>query len=136
MKCSLLSFLCVLAFLSSTTLWANSEDKNTVEEVARAQFTTAIEDREPVDQLTQVGDELERVYFYTEIHNRADTSITHRWSHDGKLASDVKLDIGADRWRTWSSKGMDPSRAGEWTVDVLDEDGRVLGSWQFEYQPE
>jgi len=136
MKTLLLSFACVLIYLSSHSLWANPDGEEAAGTIERAQFTTAIENREPVDQLTQVGDELERVYFYTEIHNRADTSITHRWSHDGKLASDVTLDIGADRWRTWSSKGMDPSRAGEWTVDVLDEDGRVLGSWQFEYQPE
>ncbi|MCP1728311.1 hypothetical protein J2T60_002311 [Natronospira proteinivora] len=115
----------------------NEQNDDTVEgSVHRAQFTTALEDREPMDDLDVLEQDVERVIFFTEIRDMAETTLTHRWSHDGELVSDVELEIGSPRWRTWSSKTLTPDLAGEWTVSVLDEDGDEMGSWSFEYAPE
>jgi hypothetical protein len=45
----------------------------------------------------------------------------------------VPFAVGAERWRVFSSKNLDPSWLGEWTVSVVDEEDRVLHSESFSY---
>ena len=102
--------------------------------VARAQFTNAIQDREPVDKVSNLLNDKNRVYFFSEIKDAADQKITHRWEHDGKVMSETSFDVGGDRWRVYSSKNLDPSWTGEWKVSVVDEAGSTLGAGTFTYE--
>jgi len=102
--------------------------------VARAQFTNAIQDREPVDKVSKLLNDKNRVYFFSEIKDAADQKITHRWEHDGKVMSETSFDVGGDRWRVYSSKNLDPSWTGEWKVSVVDEAGSTLGAGTFTYE--
>lgn len=102
--------------------------------VVRAQFTSAIQDREPVDKVSNLQNDMNRVYFFSEIRDAADQKITHRWEHDGKVMSETSFDIGGNRWRVFSSKTLDPSWTGEWKVSVVDEAGGTLGSSTFTYE--
>jgi hypothetical protein len=102
--------------------------------VARSQFTTAVQDREPVDKVTSLINDKTRVYFFTEIKDAANHRVTHRWEHDGKVVSEVGFDIGGDRWRVYSSKTLDPAQTGEWKVSVVDESGQTLGTSAFTYE--
>ncbi len=99
--------------------------------VARAQFTSAIQDREPVDKVSNLLNDKNRVYFFSEIKDAADQKITHRWEHDGKVMSETSFDVGGNRWRVFSSKTLDPSWTGEWKVSVVDEAGGTLGVQHF-----
>ena len=101
--------------------------------VARAQFTNAIQDREPVDKVSKLLNDKNRVYFFSEIKDAADQKITHRWEHDGKVMSETSFDVGGNRWRVYSSKNLDPSWTGEWKVSVVDEAGSTLGASSFTY---
>jgi len=102
--------------------------------VARSQFTTAVQDREPVDKVTNLINDKTRVYFFSEIKDAASQKVTHRWEHDGKVVSEVGFDIGGDRWRVYSSKTLDPAQTGEWKVSIVDGDGRTLGANTFSYE--
>ncbi len=105
-------------------------------EAKRAIVTSAIDSREPVDNLndTVINTDVNKVYFFTEILNQADTSITHRWFLNGKLEAEVVLRIGSNRWRTYSSKNLVPSyHQGNWQVEVVDDKGKLLGSTAFVY---
>lgn len=102
--------------------------------VARAQFTNAIQDREPVDKVSNLLNDKTRVYFFSEIKDAADQKITHRWEHDGKVMSETSFDVGGNRWRVYSSKNLDPSWTGEWKVSVVDEAGSTLGADTFTYE--
>lgn len=105
-------------------------------EAKRAIVTTAIDSREPVDNLndTVINTDVNKVYFFTEILNQADTSITHRWFLNGKLEAEVVLRIGSNRWRTYSSKNLVPTyHQGNWQVEVVDDKGKLLGSTAFVY---
>jgi hypothetical protein len=97
--------------------------------ITRAQFTSAIKDRQPTDSLTSVGADTKEIYFYTDLKGFAGTKITHKWEHDGKVALERTFDVGADRWRAWSNKALGPHAAGEWKVIVLDGSGATLGSY-------
>lgn len=102
-------------------------------EVARAQFTTAVEDREPVDDVRQLGTEQDSVSFFTELRNLEGRTVTHRWVFDRATVATVEFEVGGPRWRVWSTKDLVPDRTGTWTVLVVDDAGRLHGSWSFEY---
>jgi len=102
--------------------------------VARAQFTSAVQDREPTDKVTALTNDKTQIYFFSEIKDAANHKITHRWEHDGKVMSEVSFDVGSDRWRVFSSKTLDPSWTGEWKVSVVDETGGTLGASTFSYE--
>ena len=102
--------------------------------VARAQFTNAVENREPVDKVSNLLNDKNRIYFFSEIKDAPNQKITHRWEYDGKVMSEMNFDVGSARWRVFSSKTLDPSWTGEWKVSVLDEAGSTLGVSTFTYQ--
>lgn len=88
--------------------------------VARAQFTSGVQEREPVDNLTTLGNDKTRMYFFTELKNFTGSRVTHRWEHGGKVIAEVPHDVGAERWRVWSYVNLDPALTGEWKVSVVD----------------
>ena len=102
--------------------------------VARAQFTNAVENREPVDKVSNLLNDKNRIYFFSEIKDAPNQKITHRWEYDGKVMSEMNFDVGSARWRVFSSKTLDPSWTGEWKVSVLDEAGSTLGASTFTYE--
>lgn len=102
--------------------------------VARAQFTSEIQDREPVDKLSTLINDKNRIYYFSEIKDAANQKVTHRWEHNGKVMAETSFDIGGDRWRVYSNKTLDPSLTGEWKVSVVDEAGSTLGASTFTYE--
>jgi hypothetical protein len=97
--------------------------------IVRAQFTSAIKDREPTDSLASVGADKTEAYFFTELQGFAGTKITHRWEHGGKVVLERTFDVAADRWRAWSNKALGPHATGEWKVTVVDGSGATLGTY-------
>jgi len=96
-------------------------------------FTTAIVDREPQDDLDSLPNDHEMVYFFTELKDLAGQQVTHRWEYNGQVMAEVSFDVGADRWRTQSSKNLQSIWLGDWTVTVVDAEENVLSTHKFEY---
>lgn len=92
--------------------------------VARAAFASAIENREPIDKLTEAS--ASKVYYFTELRDMAGKEVTHRWEHNGKVMAEIPFKVGGNRWRVYSSKRMLPEWKGEWKASVVDTDGSVL----------
>jgi len=104
-------------------------------EVTRAQFTTAIDAREPVDELTEAtAASTNKVYFFTELRDLEGQTVTHRWTHNGNTLAEVSFTPGSARWRVWSSKELLPEWTGTWMVAVVDAGGNVLTEKSFEYK--
>lgn len=97
-------------------------------EVARAQFTTAVVDREPVDAVRSVPAGTDRLFFFTELRDLQGQHVVHRWEYAGEPVAVVGFDVGGPRWRVWSSKQMEPEQTGTWRVYVVTEGGSVLAS--------
>lgn len=104
--------------------------------VPRGVFTTAIVDREPTDRVETLGNGTHRIYYFTELDGLDGQAVTHRWMHDGEVKAEVEFVVGGPRWRVYSSKNLDPSWLGEWTVSVVDEKGNVLRQDRFVYTAE
>jgi hypothetical protein len=102
--------------------------------VARAIFTTAIADREPVDDLKTVPNSTSRVYFFSDLRGLEGQIVTHRWEYDGQVMAEITFKVGAGaRWRVYSSKNLLPEWTGTWTVIVSNEGGQVLQTSTFDY---
>lgn len=91
--------------------------------VARAIFTTGIQDREPVDELAQLDASSPEVYFFTELRGLEGRTVSHRWEYEGRVVAEVPFAIGGPRWRVFSNKTLSPELVGKWTVVVVDESG-------------
>jgi len=102
--------------------------------VARGMFATAIDQREPVDSITALGSDRDRIYYFTELVGISGREVTHRWEYRGQVVAEVPIAIGGPRWRAYSSKHLDVSQLGEWTVSVIDESGNLVHKDSFVYE--
>jgi hypothetical protein len=102
--------------------------------VARAQFTTAVKQREPVDQLVVGSPPLEQVFFFTDLRHMEGHTVVHNWRYHGELVGQVKFDVRGPRWRVYSKRTINSGEYGEWTVTVTDEAGWPMYTELFRYQ--
>ena len=102
--------------------------------VARAQFTSAIENREPVDRVVVLSPPADEVYFFTDLRQLQDRTVTHRWEYQGQLISKKSFNVGGARWRVYSKVRLQPDQQGEWSVTVVDESGWPLYTELFRYE--
>ena len=90
--------------------------------------------REPVGVADHFKGPPERLYAYTVIRNNTERKvlIRWRWIQGDRVRGEYELEAGVSpRWRTWSSRRFDKTNTGKWTVQVMAEDGRVLGQTSF-----
>ncbi len=103
--------------------------------VSRAMFTRAVVNREPIDTLTEIKNNLNHVYFFSEIKGLMGETVFHRWEFNGEVVAEKKFQVGGPRWRVWSSQVVLPDLIGEWKVYVLDMTGRIIREAIFNYVP-
>jgi hypothetical protein len=101
--------------------------------VARAQFATAISDREPVDDVVLLTSPASHVYFFTDLRHLQERTVTHLWKFGGRVVSIVPFEVGGPRWRVNSRVEIEPDQLGEWSVTVVDESGWPLYTELFHY---
>ena len=96
----------------------------------RAQLSTKIVKREPVDslnspiQLTQLPEN--RLYFFTEIIGKSGQTLHHRWLYKNKVMVNIPTKVNSSRWRFYSSKHINKDFLGEWLLEVVDDQDKRL----------
>lgn len=100
---------------------------------AVAQFTSAVEDREPIDQITFFSTDVRKIIFFSDLRDLAGHQVTHRWIFDGETVAEVVFDVEGPRWRVWSSKNLIEDWIGDWTVEIVTDEGEVLAAETFTY---
>ena len=105
--------------------------------VTRTQFTSAVQDREPVDNLTELNNgTAEKIYCFTELGNMSGHTVSHSWVYRGQVINVVRFRIDHPHSRVWSSRLLTPDHPGSWTVVVLTETGQVLAERTLDYNLE
>jgi hypothetical protein len=94
--------------------------------VARATFTSDIEDREPVDQLVRLESEPGQVYFFTELRDMTGQIARHRWQYNDQIVAEKTFEIKGPRWRVWSGRPFETNHVGVWKVSVLNNANQVM----------
>ncbi|MEJ2140835.1 MAG: DUF2914 domain-containing protein [Gammaproteobacteria bacterium] len=101
--------------------------------VSRAIFTTAIENREPVDQVLILSNKFNVIYFFTDLRHLENQKIIHRWEYEGKVVSSKIFNVGGPRWRVYSKTRLPRNKTGTWSVVVTTEQGLPLKAAIFKY---
>ena len=84
----------------------------------RAQFTTQVSDREPVDNISELENSFTAVYFFTDVRDCVGCKIEHVWSLNGKHVHTQKGTAKYKRYRWWSKKTLTDNLLGTWSVEV------------------
>ena len=129
---SMLVFVIMCLGLQNTSL---SQETSQLEVTAAAMCKSVV-DLEPVDAGTSFPVSLGMLYCFTKIAGaQSPIQITHVWYFDGTERARVDLPVNSVSWRTYSSKIIQPHEMGAWRVDVLDANGKVLKTLEFEVKP-
>ena len=128
-------FLFTLLALLSNPVFSTPEQSVAEGEVSRALFTSAVHNREPIDQLNILSELISEVFFFTEFKNYQGHTLTHQWSHNHKISHSIPFEVKGKRWRVFSSKTFVPGakQEGTWTVKILDEAGNVISENSIDY---
>jgi len=137
-KCftSVLSSLLLLAALSVSS--QAGELSRDTDVIARGILTTAVEGREPIDNLEStvtIGDSPIEVSFFTQVLNQANAEVSHLWFRGNQLMAEVPLNIGSANWRTYSTKTILPAWDGRWRVLVVDGEQNIVLEYEFNVEP-
>jgi hypothetical protein len=128
----LIGFMSLLLLLSFA--FSNAQEAKSIS-VTDMKFCTSVVDRVPMGVDTAFTLPVNKVFCYTEILNgMTQGEVYHVWFLDGVEKARVKLNVGADRWRTKSSKSIPPEWDGNWKVEVQTADGTIVRTEEFVYQ--
>lgn len=108
------------------------------DQVFRAQLTSAISQREPVDDIKRIslaGRSSRPVYLFLHLHNLKNETIRINWFFQEQSIAQVLLPVGNNDWRTYSSKTLNARRLGKWRVTAQDSSGNLLAEFPFEATP-
>lgn len=93
---------------------------------------TGIENRTLIGESATFSADTPQVVGWSRIIGAKEpTEIKHVWKCDGKEVSSVTLGVQSSSFRTHSRKNLF-GKTGHWTFQVLDVDGNVLASKDFE----
>lgn len=95
--------------------------------VTEAAICEGIMEREPLAAGDLFPADISRLYCFTQIKSEMETQITHAWYKGDAPVAEVPLKVGiSSGWRTFSSKNILTSQRGNWRVEILTEEGRLL----------
>lgn len=105
----------------------------------RAQLSTGLEEKEPIDEipnvLTMDSDGLIRIYLFTEIQGMEDQLHFHDWYLEDERVARVEISPSVDLMRASSAKFIDRHMVGDWRVEVVTEEGELLAKGEFSVLP-
>jgi len=103
--------------------------------VSRAQLTSAINRREPVDDIRKIsltGQPSRSIFLFLHLQDLAGETIQVNWFFQNRSIAKVLLKVGNRDWRTYSSKILNTRRLGNWKVTAQDSSGNLLVEFPFE----
>lgn len=116
----------------SSTLISNTlEDQP---QVIRAQLTSAIDQREPVDIIDHVWLDKEttgKIFFFVQLRDLMGQRVSIHWHYQDRVVAKVPLMIGSQNWRTYASKLLNKTGLGAWQVTLHDQSGKLLSRRNF-----
>lgn len=103
--------------------------------VSRAQLTSAINRREPVDDIRKIslaGQPSRPIFLFLHLRDLTGEIIQVDWFFQNRPIAKVLLKVGNHDWRTYSSKILNTRRLGNWRVTAQDSSGNLLAEFPFE----
>jgi hypothetical protein len=125
----------ILAVLLAVPAWAAGEEKVADGQgeivVTDAKLGTGVLNNEIQGEATSFKPTVTKIYCWTHTKGGAGTEIVHNWYKGNEKISEIKIKLKGRGMRTWSYKAIPPGSEGDWRVDVVGPDGKVLKSLPF-----
>jgi hypothetical protein len=103
---------------------------------AEATICRDVVDRQPLGAGTTFEASVGKLFCFTKITGaQGSTEISHIWYFGDTLKANVTLPVRSSSWRTYSSKRIMPHEIGDWHVDVLGPEGKILKTLEFKVTP-
>ncbi len=102
--------------------------------ISEMAVTTKIVRGNPIDSVHRISSaSVKALYCFTRLTapEETDTTIRHVWYRGDEKVGDYELPVKGNRWRTFSKKVIEKGASGEWRVEALDEEGKLLRSVKF-----
>jgi hypothetical protein len=125
-----------LAFLLLLCMTAPYAGETTDSPLSRAVFTTAIDNTEPVDSLSELHSDAEQVFLFTEFRDMTGDAVVHTWEHKGSVIARVSFHVEQPKVRLWSGRLLTPDMQGSWRVVVTNAAGKILTEKTLDYNPD
>jgi len=96
--------------------------------------TTKIVKGNPIDSVHRISSaSVKMLYCFTRLQSATgvETTIRHVWYRDNEKVGEYDLPVKGKRWRTFSKKAITKGWAGDWRVEALDSEGRLLKTVSF-----
>ncbi|SMM97735.1 conserved protein of unknown function [uncultured Candidatus Thioglobus sp.] len=118
----------LLLLLSSNVfaVWPHSN-------ISQAVFALDVVDRAPQNIVSEIDNNIKKIFFYTNLRNLKGQTITHRWFYNGKKMAEVIFHPRGNRWRVYSSKNLWHTWTGQWKVEVVNQNQKILLTKTFRY---
>ena len=93
-------------------------------------LSRTIVDREPAEVTESFSASDDQAYAFARVNNPGTpTSVSFVWHRDNHHHATIHMNVGtSSSWRTWSSVKLQP---GLWSVQLVSENGQVLGQKSF-----
>ena len=103
--------------------------------VIRALLARGIANKEPVGEIKASvkvnNDKATGVFYFTEIKDMKGHMFYHQWLREGLLVYKRPIKVLGNRWRVSTSKLFRPSSVGNWTVRLIDKEGKIYNEINF-----
>lgn len=102
--------------------------------VKRFLLAGSVSNREPKGELNEISfaaDGSASVWAYSEVIDMKGSRLKYVWLHDGNQIATIPVNVGSDRWRSYSSKVFNQSMSGAWRVELQDGEGRLMAGADF-----
>ncbi len=121
----------LLCLLLSTPFRAVAEEGIRITELA---VTTKIVKGNPIDLVHRISSSsVKSLYCFTRLTapKGTDTTIKHVWYNGQEKVAEYQLPVKGEKWRTYSKKTIQKGWVGEWRVEVLGSDGKLMKTVKF-----
>ncbi len=103
--------------------------------LTRVQLAKGINNKEPfgviISPVIVDNEKATGVFYFTELRGMKGETVYHEWLLDGKAVFTKRIKILGKRWRASTSKLMNRTYTGNWSVRLKDDQGRVLNEIKF-----
>jgi ribosomal protein S7 len=65
--------------------------------VKRAIFTTAIKNREPTNNISELSTGQQKIHYFTDVRGMQGQKVKHRWIYKGKVMAEVEFKVNRKR---------------------------------------
>ena len=124
------TLMMVLSFSSVVTAESTQPSPRITEMVV----TTRIVKGNPIDAVHRISsNSVKALYCFMRLVSESgeETTIQHAWYRDGEKVAEYTLPVKGKLWRTYSKKTVEKGLSGDWRVDAVDSEGKILKSVQF-----